>query len=343
MKTIKAVFVLLTATLLLTASAHAWFTYGQVGNWPVHERLAGLSLDKIHHTKVFDGINLRAKADALTKGAAAPDRNKIWWDHEATFRVRNTMCAAGNEKDPAMRINRIARGFHYLADNGDPTAGRYKDELQETANYMLRARSPNEPWYFKNIPQWNQYNMHNDRQIQNLKSVADLVKSLRDMARFHKLQLESAMRVRNMAVVKDELMRVFSYIRACQNRLVDILVAEYQNGDYGECKTFRDPNEDVRQVKCSTVTKSGADAPATIHVWVGKRRGRSKFSYELYEVKDRMIVYYAGRVLHDTGCTNGSRTIMLNLSGWSDYVTVKVLPACEKKGTKWNFKVECPY
>jgi len=99
---------------------------------------------------------------------------------------------------------------------------------------------------------------------------------------------------------------------------------------------------DTRTVDCSATTKSGADAPATITVKVGQTKGTANFYYDMYTVKDRMIVQYAGQTLLDTGCISGSKTVPLNLSGVSDSVTVIVQPACEKKGTQWNFKLECP-
>lgn len=98
----------------------------------------------------------------------------------------------------------------------------------------------------------------------------------------------------------------------------------------------------TRTVACSTTTKSGADAPETITVKVGRTAGAAKFSYNMYTVKDRMIVQYGGQTLLDTGCVSGSKTVSLNLSGVSEDVTVIVQPACEKKGTQWNFKLECP-
>jgi hypothetical protein len=100
---------------------------------------------------------------------------------------------------------------------------------------------------------------------------------------------------------------------------------------------------DTRTVACNTATKSGADAPATITVNVGRAAGTIKFYYEMYSVKDRMIVQYAGYTLYDTGCVSNSKTVSLNLSGASDSVIVMVQPQCEKKdSTQWNFKVECP-
>lgn len=102
------------------------------------------------------------------------------------------------------------------------------------------------------------------------------------------------------------------------------------------------PPADTRTVICSTTAKSGADAPATVTVKVGKSSGTATFSYSMYTVKDRMIVQYGGRTLLDTGCVSGSKTIPLSLSGVSDVVTVTVQPACEKKGTRWDFRLECP-
>jgi len=62
----------------------------------------------------------------------------------------------------------------------------------------------------------------------------------------------------------------------------------------------------------------------------------------MYTVKDRMIVSYGGQTLCDTNCVSGRKTVKLYFSGFSNDVTVSVRPVCEKRGAKWNFRLECP-
>jgi hypothetical protein len=99
---------------------------------------------------------------------------------------------------------------------------------------------------------------------------------------------------------------------------------------------------DTRTVQCSTTTKSGGDAPAQVTVNLGNSVGTARFSYDMYQVKDRMIVSYGGATILDTGCVRGKGSAPIPLTGVSSQVTVVVQPACETKGTSWNFRVECP-
>lgn len=342
---------------MATPLAIAWYSYGKPGDMDIHGALALLSLDKVNGLIRFRDININEKANALDIGANAPDRNKNWIDHEATYRVRDTLCAslkASNSKEALMRL---AIGFHYLADNGDATAGRYKEQLMKIVYKMLLDKNntyidPKERiiWGFRNSPQWKELTTYFDQNMKVIKNVDNLVRNLRKMAVDQNKKLDSAYynaiyqdnrySQQNFYRLKYELMVTFAYIRACQNRLVDFYVEELAKGDKGECKPPQPI--DNRSVNCSTTTKSGTDAPATIIVKVGWNPGIAIFSYEMYTVKDRMIVVYGGQTLLDTGCVSGNRRVNLYLSGKSDKVTVYVKPACEKSGTQWNFTLECP-
>jgi hypothetical protein len=99
---------------------------------------------------------------------------------------------------------------------------------------------------------------------------------------------------------------------------------------------------DRRTVNCSTTTKSGRNAPATITVQMGQAIGTAKFTYSMISIKDRMIVKYGGGTVLDTGCVSGNGGTSINLTGESDTVTVIVQPACDGGNTRWSFTVECP-
>jgi hypothetical protein len=42
----------------------------------------------------FKGLKWKEIFDELIDGANAPDRHKKWLDHEATFRIEDTLCAS---------------------------------------------------------------------------------------------------------------------------------------------------------------------------------------------------------------------------------------------------------
>ena len=328
--------------ILDSLPAMAWYTYGKPGNWPIHERLALLSTNKIQRNRYFGGISRKDISTQLIYGANAPDRNKKWMDHEATFRVRNTLCASLKERDKRNAVNRLARGFHYLADNGDATGGRYKKILMD--QYVIPMLFPKHPsMSFTLSRQWNDIVPAVERQIQKVNNVNALVATMRRIAARQNRMMIAAHKRGDRNGVNRELMITFASIFAGQNRLVDFYAAEIKNGNSGECPAVNRFEPDTsRIVDCSTTAKSGKDKPETISVRVGRKAGIANFSYQMYTIKDRMIVRYGGNTLLDTKCISGGGKKPLYLNGASDYVTVIVMPACERKGTEWNFKLECP-
>jgi len=67
----------------------------------------------------------------------------------------------------------------------------------------------------------------------------------------------------------------------------------------------------TQAIACNTTAKSGTNAPETVAVNVGKGSGTVQFFYNMYQVKDQMIVSYGGQTLFDTGCVSGSKTVPL--------------------------------
>jgi hypothetical protein len=97
------------------------------------------------------------------------------------------------------------------------------------------------------------------------------------------------------------------------------------------------------QVACNTTQKQGGDRPEILDVAVGATRGNVSFHYDVMNIKDRIVVSYAGRVLHDTGCISGKNVVPLWLDGAATSVRVQVHPNCAgQKGTSWNFRLVCP-
>lgn len=98
----------------------------------------------------------------------------------------------------------------------------------------------------------------------------------------------------------------------------------------------------TQAIACNTTAKSGTNAPETVAVNVGKGSGTVQFFYNMYNIKDQMIVSYGGQTLFDTGCVSGSKTVPLNISGTSEQVIITVKPACAGSSTNWDLRLECP-
>ncbi|MBI5199851.1 MAG: hypothetical protein HZA09_07550 [Nitrospirae bacterium] len=98
----------------------------------------------------------------------------------------------------------------------------------------------------------------------------------------------------------------------------------------------------TQAIACNSTAKSGTNAPESVAVNVGKGSGTVQFFYNMFNVKDQMIVSYGGQTLFDTGCVSGSKTVPLNISGASDTVVITVRPACEGSSTRWDLRIDCP-
>jgi hypothetical protein len=95
--------------------------------------------------------------------------------------------------------------------------------------------------------------------------------------------------------------------------------------------------------QCNTQQVSGRDTPETLTIEMGKSSGTFTFDYNNYEIPDRMVVFYEGRTLFDTGCVGGLGSVALTYSGVSTEITVQVIPNCSgTDSTGWDFTVNCP-
>ncbi len=94
-------------------------------------------------------------------------------------------------------------------------------------------------------------------------------------------------------------------------------------------------------INCSDTSRSGKNNAASFTVSLGESYGSADFYYEMYSIKDRMIVTADGKTLLDTGCVSGNKTVELSIEKNSK-VVVQVVPACEGGSTKWDFRLSCP-
>jgi Zn-dependent metalloprotease len=96
--------------------------------------------------------------------------------------------------------------------------------------------------------------------------------------------------------------------------------------------------------RCDGLVHPGGNVPEIHHIKLGKTSGNLTMYMQFYDVPDRIIVSYEGRVLWDTLCTSGSGTGPIgSYSGRSDILDVHVIPNCAGTiSTAWEFKVFCP-
>lgn len=100
----------------------------------------------------------------------------------------------------------------------------------------------------------------------------------------------------------------------------------------------------MHQSNCNDQQQAGGDAPEIHTINLGQSFGNFRFDYEVYSVKDQIIIQQGGTVIFDSGCTSGSKSIPLSLTGFGNQITVRVNPNCDghTSGTQWNFTVHCP-
>lgn len=100
----------------------------------------------------------------------------------------------------------------------------------------------------------------------------------------------------------------------------------------------------MHQSNCNDQQQAGGDAPEIHTINLGQSFGSFLFDYEVYQVRDQIIVQQGGTVIFDSGCTSGSKSIPLSLTGFGNQITVRVNPNCDGQtsGTQWNFTVHCP-
>ena len=127
----------------------------------------------------------------------------------------------------------------------------------------------------------------------------------------------------------------------------DVMDAEGRSGSASTRVTV----EDVPPVKaenayvgqCNTLYDDGGDEPEqyTVTLPSGFGGGYSFWS-EHFSVKDRMIVFFNGSNIYDTGCTGGEREISLSGVYGGGQVRIVVEPNCDgTSGTSWKLELKC--
>lgn len=102
------------------------------------------------------------------------------------------------------------------------------------------------------------------------------------------------------------------------------------------------PNAPVRTASCNAAVKAGANRPETVQIDLGFNGGNATFSWQMFTVKDRMVIT-AGGHRKDTGCVSQIGRFDFFIPPGAGRATVQVFPDCERRGnTRWNFKFECP-
>uniref|UniRef100_A0AC34QSR9 Uncharacterized protein n=1 Tax=Panagrolaimus sp. JU765 TaxID=591449 RepID=A0AC34QSR9_9BILA len=96
---------------------------------------------------------------------------------------------------------------------------------------------------------------------------------------------------------------------------------------------------------CDGQQVAGADTPVTRRYRMNTTAAQYiQFSYQTYEVKDRIIVSYEGKNLFDSGCvgTGTTRYFPISYNGTSKELRVDVEPNCKgTTGTAWDFTLPC--
>lgn len=95
---------------------------------------------------------------------------------------------------------------------------------------------------------------------------------------------------------------------------------------------------------CSNANASGSNVPQSISVDLGKTSGTFGFSWEMINIKDRMVLTTSTLTpLFDTGCVSGNGSVSIPFTDSSGKIRVTVQPNCEGgTSTRWSFTVRCP-
>jgi hypothetical protein len=115
-------------------------------------------------------------------------------------------------------------------------------------------------------------------------------------------------------------------------------------GNTGNSNNPTVPPENQKTGVCNTTYESGSNAPEQYTIDVFQSFGTVQFSFQTYNVKDRIHVYHGGAKVFDTGCVGASGGQAIKLNGFSSSFRVVVDPTCDgsQQHTDWNFTLGCP-
>ncbi|MDB9496579.1 hypothetical protein PN441_08040 [Spirulina major CS-329] len=93
---------------------------------------------------------------------------------------------------------------------------------------------------------------------------------------------------------------------------------------------------------CNQEQDSGGRGVRENELQMSTNAGEIRIEYNMYDIPDRLQVFYEGEEILDTGFISGSGQLRIPFSGQSGRVTVRATGAVEEFGTRWNYKLRCP-
>lgn len=95
---------------------------------------------------------------------------------------------------------------------------------------------------------------------------------------------------------------------------------------------------------CNDRQQAGGDAPEIHNINLGQSFGSFRFDYNMFTVKDQIIITQGGQTIYNSGCTSNTNSLQINLNGMGNQISVRVNPNCagSSSSTEWNFTVHCP-
>jgi hypothetical protein len=95
--------------------------------------------------------------------------------------------------------------------------------------------------------------------------------------------------------------------------------------------------------QCNQETVSGGNIPDYRIIDIGQANLTIKFTYDTYDIKDKIDVYYMNRQIFSTGCVGAKGATYLPLNGYESTLRIRVTPNCAgDTGTAWEYSIECP-
>ena len=92
--------------------------------------------------------------------------------------------------------------------------------------------------------------------------------------------------------------------------------------------------------KCPSTQESGGQGTTVLNIDMLQTSGTFHVDYEMYDVKDQLIITYEGETIYDTGLVSGNGSEDVSFSGSSTIVTVTM--NAPEEGTEWDVTVGCP-
>lgn len=95
---------------------------------------------------------------------------------------------------------------------------------------------------------------------------------------------------------------------------------------------------------CNDRQQAGGDAPEIHNINLGQSFGSFRFDYNMFTVKDQVIITQGGQTIYNSGCVSFTNSLQINLNGMGNQISVRVNPNCagSSSSTEWNFTVHCP-